>query len=152
MDLNGYSYQRRLPLFLYRPARLQMCWVGMYGTTGMREIDWLVGDAAVIPPAEERYYTRANRSRAGFLSGVLGVLSGAGRCAAALPGARHLTFGCFSSAYKLTGARRIAAYAAILRGAPASRLLLRNRTLDEASNRAVLLRPFRATMASRQSA
>ena len=54
VDLNGYSFQRRLPVFLYRPARLQICWHGMYGTTGLREIDWLVGDAAVIPPEEER--------------------------------------------------------------------------------------------------
>ena len=53
----------------------------------------------------------------------------------------HLTFGCFSSAYKLTEPT-IAAYAGILRAAPASRLLLRNRTLDEASNRAALLGRF----------
>ena len=56
VDLNGYSYQRRLPVFLYRPARLQVCWNGMYGTTGIPDIDWLVGDAAVIPPEEERFY------------------------------------------------------------------------------------------------
>ena len=55
--------------------------------------------------------------------------------------AGHLTFGCFASAYKLTEPT-IAAYAAILRDAPASRLLLRNRTLDEASNRAALLGRF----------
>ena len=30
----------------------------MYGTTGMHEIDWLVGDQPVIPPAEERLLQR----------------------------------------------------------------------------------------------
>ncbi len=55
--------------------------------------------------------------------------------------AGHLTFGCFASAYKLTEPT-IAAYAAILRDAPATRLLMRNRALDEASNRAALLGRF----------
>ncbi|HKM68717.1 MAG TPA: hypothetical protein VJX94_01305, partial [Stellaceae bacterium] len=30
VDLNGYSGQERLPLFRYRPARLQVSWMGMY--------------------------------------------------------------------------------------------------------------------------
>jgi predicted O-linked N-acetylglucosamine transferase (SPINDLY family) len=57
--------------------------------------------------------------------------------------AGHLTFGCFASAYKLTE-QTIGAYAAILRDAPTSRLLLRNRTLEHLSNRAALLRRFTA--------
>src|SRR5208282_5037447 len=42
VDLNGYSGQERLPLFRYRPARLQVSWMGMYGTTGIPEIDCVV--------------------------------------------------------------------------------------------------------------
>jgi protein O-GlcNAc transferase len=52
VDLSGYSGQQRLPLFRYRPARLQVSWMGMYGTTGVPEIDCVVGDDAVIPPEE----------------------------------------------------------------------------------------------------
>jgi predicted O-linked N-acetylglucosamine transferase (SPINDLY family) len=55
--------------------------------------------------------------------------------------AGHLTFGCFASAYKLTEPT-IAAYAAILRDAPATRLLMRNRALGDTSNRAALLGRF----------
>ena len=141
VDLNGYSFQRRLPVFLYRPARLQICWNGMYGTTGLREVDWLVGDAAVIPPEEERHCTeRIARVPGTYLAfqvfyPVPNVVSP--------PCLRtgSVTFGCFASAYKLTE-QTIAAYAAILRDAPASRLLLRNRTLDTPSNRAILLGRF----------
>ena len=141
VDLNGYSCQRRLPLFLYRPAPLQICWFGMFGTTGMREIDWLVGDDAVIPPDEERYYTeRVARMPGAYLAfwpfyPVPDVVPPASLSTG------QITFGCLSSAYKLTDPT-IAAYAAILRDAPSSRLLLRNRTLDDASNRAVLLARF----------
>src|SRR6185312_7191795 len=52
-----------------------------------------------------------------------------------------LTFGCLGSAYKLNE-HTLAAFAAILHAAPASRLLMRNRTLDEASNRTALLARF----------
>jgi len=141
VDLNGYSFQRRLPVFLHRPARLQICWNGMYGTTGLPDIDWLVGDAAVIPPEEERFY----REPIFRVPGSYLAFSVFYPVPDVVPppclGAGHLTFGCFASAYKLTQ-QTIAAYAAILRDAPTSRLLLRNRTLDEASNRAALLDRF----------
>ena len=84
VDLNGYSYQRRLPVFLYRPARLQICWNGMYGTTGLPDIDWLVGDAAVIPAEEERYYGEPIVRVPGSYLAFSGVLSGAGCRAAAV--------------------------------------------------------------------
>jgi protein O-GlcNAc transferase len=143
VDLNGYSFQRRLPVFLYRPTRLQICWNGMYGTTGIPHIDWLVGDAAVIPPEEERFYcepiTRVSGTYLAFsvfypVPDIVPppCLSGSG-----------ITFGCLASAYKLTDPT-LAAYARILHSAPASRLLLRNRTLDLASNRTALLERFAA--------
>ena len=55
VDLNGYSDQHRLPLFLCRSARLQVSWMGMYATTGVPEIDCLVGDDSVLPPEEEKF-------------------------------------------------------------------------------------------------
>ncbi len=141
VDLNGYSFQHRLPVFLYRPARLQVCWIGMYATTGLRDIDWLVGDAAVIPPEEERDYcepiVRVPGSYLAF--SVFHPVPDVAPPPCLRAG--HLMFGCFSSAYKLTE-QTIAAYAGILREAPTSRLLLRNRTLDEAANRATLLGRF----------
>jgi len=141
VDLNGYSGQERLPLFRYRPARLQVSWMGMYGTTGIPEIDCVVGDDAVIPPQEEQFccerVVRVPGSYLAFtvLYPVPEVVPPP--CLAA----GRLTFGSLASAYKLTEPT-IAAYARILHGAPASRLLLRNRTLGEASNRATLLGRF----------
>lgn len=141
VDLNGYSFQRRLPVFLYRPAPLQVCWNGMYGTTGLRDIDWLVGDAAVIPPEEERYYCEPIVRVPGSYLAFSVFYPVPDVAPPPCLRTRQLTFGCFSSAYKLTE-QTIAAYAGILRDASASRLLLRNRTLDEASNRAALLGRF----------
>ncbi len=50
IDLNGYSRQSRLPLFLYRPAPLQIAWFNMYATSGLSCFDLLVGDGAVVMP------------------------------------------------------------------------------------------------------
>ena len=141
VDLNGYSYQRRLPLFLYRPARLQMCWVGMFGTSGMREIDWLVGDAAVLPPGEELFHTERVARVPGTYLAFWPFYPVPDVAPPPSLARRELTFGCLSSAYKLTDLT-IDAYAAILRDAPTSKLLVRNRTLDEPSNRAPLLARF----------
>ncbi|HEV8678007.1 MAG TPA: tetratricopeptide repeat protein, partial [Stellaceae bacterium] len=141
VDLNGYSAQNRLPLFLYRPAPLQVSWMGMYGTTGLPEIDYVVGDAAVLPPEEEKFCCeRVFRVPGSYLAFT--VLYPVPEVAPppCLAG-RPLTFGCLASAYKLTEPT-IAAYARILHGAPASRLLVRNRNLGEASNRAALMERF----------
>lgn len=141
VDLNGYSFQQRLPLFLYRPARMQICWNGMYGTTGLRDLDCLVGDDSVIPPEEEPFYAEPIvRVPGSYLAfNVFYPVPDVAPPPCLRTG--HLTFGSFSSAYKLTGIT-VAAYAAILRAAPASRLVLRNRTLREQSNRDALLGRF----------
>ena len=56
VDLNGYSRQARLGLFLHRPARRQIAWFNIYATSGVSAFDLLVGDAAVVTPDEERHY------------------------------------------------------------------------------------------------
>jgi predicted O-linked N-acetylglucosamine transferase (SPINDLY family) len=143
VDLNGYSYQRRLPLFLYHPARRQICWNGMYGTTGLADLDCVVGDAAVIPQDEERSHTEPVVRVPGTYLAFQVFYPVPDVAPPPCLQAGHLTFGCFASAYKLTE-QTIGAYAAILRDAPTSRLLLRNRTLEHLSNRAALLRRFTA--------
>jgi predicted O-linked N-acetylglucosamine transferase (SPINDLY family) len=141
VDLNGYSDQHRLPLFLYRPARLQVSWMGMYGTTGVPEIDCLVGDDAVLPPEEEKFCCeRVVRVPGSYLAfTVLYPVPEVAPPPSLVSG--RVTFGCLASAYKLTEPS-IAAYERILHAAPTSRLLLRNRTLGEVSNRTVLLDRF----------
>ena len=57
VDLNGYSKPPRLALFALRAAPVQVAWFNMYGTSGLREIDYLVGDSHVIPAHEESFYT-----------------------------------------------------------------------------------------------
>jgi predicted O-linked N-acetylglucosamine transferase (SPINDLY family) len=143
VDLNGYSTQPRLLLFRYRAAPLQVSWMGMYGTTGVPEIDYVVGDESAIPPEEDKFYCeRVVRAPGSYLAFTVPYAVPDVLPPPSLAGG-GVTFGCLASAYKLTPPT-IAAYARILHGAPASRLLLRNRTLGEPCNRAALLARFAA--------
>ncbi len=141
VDLNGYSRQARLPLFLYRPARRQIAWFNLYASSGVAGIDTLVGDAAVLPPEEEAHYCEhVVRVPGSYLAfEVLYPVPEVAPPPVLTNG--YLTFGCLGSAYKLTDPV-IAAWCDILHATPTARLRLRNRTLDEASNRAALLARF----------
>jgi len=141
VDLNGYSNQNRLGLFLHRPARRQITWFNMYATSGLDVFDALVGDASVVKPDEEREYSEPIvRVPGSYLAFEVAYPV---PDVAPPPVLRNgwLTFGSFASAHKLTDPV-VAAWSRILLGAPGSRLLLRSQTLGEASNCAALTARF----------
>jgi predicted O-linked N-acetylglucosamine transferase (SPINDLY family) len=143
IDLNGYSFRKRLGLFPYRAARRQFGWFNMFATTGVSGFDALIGDAAVIPPAEEIYYSeRILRVPGSYLAfRVLYPTPPVAPPPCLASG--HLTFGCLGSSYKITPPT-LAAWTQILRAAPDARLLLRNPALDQPSNRVALLQRLAA--------
>jgi protein O-GlcNAc transferase len=138
VDLNGYSFQSRLPMLMLRPAPVIVGWFNMFATTGIAAIDWLVGDSAVIPPGEEPYYVeRIHRLPSTYLAfEVLYPVPEVAPPPSLIHG--HITFGCLGSQYKLTDVV-IGAWARILMGAPAAGLLIKNRALEDASTHADLL-------------
>lgn len=143
IDMNGYSHQSRMGLLAYRAAPVQIAWSGMYGTTGFSAVDCVVADAWSVPPEDEAFcIEKVRRVPHTYLAfdmfyPVPGV--------APSPWARagHVTFGSLISAYKITD-EVIASWSRILRGVPGSRLLLRNRALDGASNRTDITSRFAA--------
>jgi protein O-GlcNAc transferase len=133
VDLNGYSNLRRLPLFTLRPAPVIAGWFNMYATTGMPCYDYLVGDAVVIPPEEEQFYSeKILRVPGTYLPFEVGYPVPEVAPASAARG--EFTFGCLASQYKITS-DVIAAWSRILLRAPHASLLLRNGTLGSESNR-----------------
>jgi predicted O-linked N-acetylglucosamine transferase (SPINDLY family) len=57
IDLQGLTSGVRPDIFTYRPARVQVTWLGFPGTTGQPEIDYVLSDASVIPLGSEHGYT-----------------------------------------------------------------------------------------------
>ena len=143
VDLNGYSDLTRMPLLLHRAAPVQLSWANMYATTGFATVDCVIGDRWTIPPEEERFCVeRVRRVPSTYLAFDVSY-----KVPDVAPPPRltagHVTFGSLMSAYKITN-QVIASWSRVLRGVPGSRLLLRNRALDQASNRADFLHRFAA--------
>jgi protein O-GlcNAc transferase len=141
VDLNGYSCVDRLPLFIGRPAPIIVGWFNMYATTGMDCFDYLIGDQHVIPAEEEKYYTekivRVPGSYLTFTVNYPAPEVAPPPCVAN----GYITFGSLASQYKVTN-EVVGAWSRILRECPESKLLLKNRALGSAGNRAFVLKLF----------
>lgn len=57
VDLKGYTQDARLGIFAYRPAPVQVTYLGFPGSTGARYIDYLIGDPVVTPLAEAEFFS-----------------------------------------------------------------------------------------------
>ena len=57
VDLAGHTAGNRLPVFAMKPAPIQVTWIGYPGTTGLKEIDYIVLDDTALLPGEEIGYS-----------------------------------------------------------------------------------------------
>ena len=55
IEMQGHSGKNRLPLFIYKPAPIQVSWLSQ-GTTGISEIDYLIGSSYITPKNEEDHF------------------------------------------------------------------------------------------------
>ncbi len=134
IDLNGYSRPSRLPVFLLRPAPVQIAWFNMFATSGLDGFDYLIGDEHVIPRGEEGYYTeRVLRVPGSYLTfEVTYPVPEVGPPPCLKTGIP--TFGCLAPQYKIT-TEVVEAWSRILKNSPGSRLILRNVLLGQPAAR-----------------
>jgi protein O-GlcNAc transferase len=142
IDLNGYSFQERFGFFMRRPAPVIVGWFNMYATSGVDAFDYIVGDDAVIPKDEDRFYTEGVVRVPGSYLAFSVPYSVPDVAPPPCLAKGYVTFGSFASQYKITDGV-LGAWAMVLRQTPGSRLLLKNRALADASNRAALRKRFR---------
>ena len=55
IDLQGHSDKNKLPIFIYKAAPIQLSWLGQ-GSTGIPEIDYLIGSPHITPKDEENHF------------------------------------------------------------------------------------------------
>ena len=57
IDLMGYTANSRTDILCFKPAPIQVNYLGYPGTMGLKVIDYIIADQFVIPPALKEFYT-----------------------------------------------------------------------------------------------
>ncbi len=125
IDLSGHTKFNALPIFAFRPAPVQVTWLGYSGTTGVEAIDYKLADSHVVSTSEEQFYTESIwRLPNCFLCPIKPRDAGD---VSSLPANKngYLTFGS-QNRFEKIGPAVIDCWSAILKAVPESRLLLKN--------------------------
>ena len=128
IDLQGHSAKNRLPIFIYKPAPVQISWLGQ-GSTGISEIDYFIGSPHITPKNEEKHYVekviRLPEISQCFTAPNFDVKINI------LPAIKNkfITFGSFNKLTK-TNDEVITLWSQILLSIPNSKILLKNKDLD----------------------
>jgi protein O-GlcNAc transferase len=134
IDLAGHTASNRLAMFAWKPAPVQLSWLGYFATTGLPAMDYFLADPWTLPPGQEPFFTehvwRLPETRLCFTAPEADVEVNA------LPALEHghVTFGCFNNLSKMNDAV-VQLWARVLQAVPGSRLLLKYRQLEDASVR-----------------
>lgn len=133
-ELTGHTAHHRLLTFAYRPAPVQVNWLGYFDTTGMRSVDYILSDVVCVQEGEEgRYSEKVVRLPDDFLCYRPPADAPP---VASLPAAHRsgVTFGSQNQVVKVRP-EVVATWAAIVNGVPGSRLLLAGKAFNDESTR-----------------
>ena len=141
IDLSGHTGDNRLPMFAWKPAPVQVTWLGYFATTGVAAIDYLIADPWTLPESEESSFSetiwRVPETRLCFTPPA--ILLNVTPPPVLANG--HITFGCFNNLTKMNE-RVVALWARILAAIPNSRLYLKARALGEAAVQQSVMKRF----------
>jgi predicted O-linked N-acetylglucosamine transferase (SPINDLY family) len=56
LDMSGHTAFNRLAVFAMKPAPVQVTWLGFFASTGIEQIDYVLGDRYVLPPEEAHHF------------------------------------------------------------------------------------------------
>ncbi len=134
VDLAGHTEDNRLPLFLRKPAPIQVTYLGYPNTTGLETIDYRLTDALADPDSSDKFYTeKLIRLETGFLCYRPPDVIPAVNDSPALRNG-HITFGSFNNLPKINEAT-IKVWADILTNVPDSKLFLKTRPFNDTTVR-----------------
>jgi len=141
IDLSGHTANNRLPVFSFKPSPVQMTWLGYFATTGVTEIDYLIGDPYVTPVSEWcQYSEKILQLPETYLcftppEPTVQVLN--------LPALTngYVTFGCFNNLTKI-GENVIELWIKILKIIESSKIFIKAKQLNDPIVRELLIKKF----------
>jgi protein O-GlcNAc transferase len=125
VDLDGYMEMAGTAIMTFRPAPVQLYWLGHAGGLGLSFVDYLIADRIVVPPGEEAQYREAilRLPECYHVASPAPIAaSAASRAACGLPDGAFV-FGAFNNPEKIDRAA-FAAWMRILAALPGSVLWL----------------------------
>ena len=132
IDLSGHTAHNRLPMFAWKPAPVQVSWLGYLATTGVTAIDYVIADAWTLPESEEANFTeKIWRLPETYLCFTPPIMEIAVSPLPALSNG-YITFGSFNNLVKMNDAV-VALWARVLVPVPGSRLFLKAKQFREDS-------------------
>jgi protein O-GlcNAc transferase len=143
VDLAGHTGNNRLPVFAWRPAPVQVAWLGYFASTGLSAIDYVLADVRCVPPQDEVQFAekvwRLPETRYCFTPPFPAPE------VTSLPAlaAGHLTFGSFQKLTKLSNTT-IDRWCAVLRALPTARFRIQSTQLALPTERERLVARFAA--------
>ena len=150
VDLSGHTADNRLGVFAWKPAPVQVSWLGFLASTGVPGMDYLLADPVSAPMAHADHFTE----RLWHLPGPANCFTpppATARLAIQPPPAvhqGHITFGSYQSMVKITDGM-LACWAEILGAMPEARLRLQNRQMSQdGARQAALARVLKAGIAA----
>lgn len=141
IDLSGHTDYTRLPMFAWKPAPVQVSWLGYFATTGVTAVDYFIADPWTVRDVDEHAFTeriwRLPETRLCFSPPPCDV------GVSDLPALRngHVTFACFNNLTKMND-QVVALWARVLRSVDRSILMLKADQLDDATVRASVQKRF----------
>jgi protein O-GlcNAc transferase len=123
VELTGHIGKGRLRALAYKPAPVQVSYIGYQGTTGVAAVDYVMTDDWADPPGAERNYVEKPFRLPGSFFVYDPPLDAP--LVSPLPSRRmeYITFGCMNAINKVT-AKTVALWAKIMSAVPGSRLML----------------------------
>ncbi len=130
IDLSGYTAGHRLDVFEMRAAPLQASWLGYFGTTGVKNMDYILMDAEHAPHSHQKNFSE-KIVHVGPIRMCYSAPSYAGPIAAS-PCLRNglVTFGSFNNTAKIS-VTTVTLWARCLELVPNSRMLIKWKSLVE---------------------
>jgi predicted O-linked N-acetylglucosamine transferase (SPINDLY family) len=133
IDLSGHTAHNRLDIFAARAAPVQAHYLGYFASTGIRAMDYWIGDDVITPPATDTHFSETVwRLPRVWLAYSDGGDSPAPEWRPAADG--RLRFGSFNVLQKLDGPT-LSLWARVLDAVPRSRLVLKTGVLGDAGVR-----------------
>jgi len=130
IDLAGHTAHNRLLLFAWKPAPIQISWLGYWATTGLAEMDYVLVDKIGVPEQNQHHFVEKIHylptTRLCFSVPTLKL------AVSALPALENgfITFGCFQNLSKVTDAV-LAVWGEIFAKLPTARLRLQSKQLRD---------------------